>query len=221
MGDNAIDVLQNKHVMVVGLGGVGSFAAEALVRGGVGAITLVDNESYDLSNCNRQLFATTRTVGVKKTIAAKERLLCINPECKIQTFDLFYAQNAIPEHFFDTIDYVIDAIDTVRSKMDLIEETKRRNIPLISCLGTGNKLDPTAFRVSDIKNTKICPLARVIRSECRKRGIDSLKVVYSEEEPKGAVLEQNGRFAPASVSFVPGAAGLILAGEVIKDLIKE
>lgn len=221
LGEDKLILLQQSHVLVFGLGGVGGHAAETLCRGGIGSLTLVDCEKFDLSNCNRQIFATQSTVGKSKASTAKERLLSINPNCKITSHSLFYGKDPTPDGLFDGIDYILDAIDTVSAKMMLIEEAKKRNIPIISCMGTGNKLDPTQFRVSDIKKTKVCPLARVIRLECKKRGIDKLKVVYSEEEPISvSINNEHGRHAPGSVSFVPGVAGMIMAGEIIKDIIK-
>ena len=221
LSEEKVERLNNAHVLVFGLGGVGGHAAETLCRGGIGSLTLVDSECYDLSNCNRQIFATQETIGKIKTEAAKERLKSINPDCNIRTSSFFYGKDPTPDTLFNNVDYVLDAIDTVSAKMQLIEESKKRNIPIISCMGTGNKLDPTAFRISDIKKTKVCPLARVIRNECRKRGIEELKVVYSEEEPVSASIPAaGGRHAPGSVSFVPGVAGMILAGEIIKDIIK-
>lgn len=221
LGNDKLALLQQSHVLVFGLGGVGGHAAETLCRCGIGSLTLVDSEKFDLSNCNRQIFATQNTVGQLKTSAAKERLLSINPDCTIRTFSFFYGKDPTPDRLFDGVDYVLDAIDTVCAKMMLIEEAKKRNIPIISCMGTGNKLDPTQFKVADIKKTKVCPLARVIRAECKKRGIDKLKVIYSEEEPVSVTLgNDHGRHAPGSVSFVPGVAGMILAGEIIKDIIK-
>ena len=221
LGEAAIDQLRKSHVLVFGLGGVGGHAAEALCRGGIGTLSLVDSECYDLSNCNRQIFATLETLNKLKTEAAKERLLSINPNCKINAFPIFFGKDQTPDTLFEGVDYILDAIDTVSAKMMLIEEAHKRNIPIISCMGTGNKLDPTMFRVADIKQTKVCPLSRVIRSECKKRGISKLKVVYSEEIPTVAHFPtENGRHAPGSVSFVPGVAGMILAGEIIKDIIK-
>ncbi len=221
LGEESIHRLQKAHVLVFGLGGVGGHAAETLCRGGIGSLSLVDSERFDNSNCNRQIFATQETIGMPKTEAAKQRLLSIQPDCNVQTYSFFYGKDNNPDCLFDNVDYILDAIDTVSAKMNLIEEAQRRNIPIVSCMGTGNKLDPTRFRVADINHTKVCPLARVIRNECRKRGIKKLKVVYSEEEPVSAIIpSENGRHAPGSVSFVPGVAGMILAGEIIKDIIK-
>jgi len=221
LGKDQLDRLKNSHVIVFGLGGVGGHAAETLCRGGIGTLSLVDFECYEASNCNRQIFALIDTIGQEKSTAAKDRLLKINPDCRIKTYSFFYGKEPTPDCLFDGVDYILDAIDTVSSKMKLIEESKKRGIPIISCMGTGNKLDPTQFRVADIKKTKVCPLARVVRTECKKRGIDQLKVVYSEEEPiTASVTSEHGKHAPGSVSFVPGVAGMIMAGEIIKDLIK-
>lgn len=221
LGKKSVENLKNSHVLVFGLGGVGGHAAETLCRAGIGTLSLVDFETYDLSNCNRQIFATQETIGMDKTKAAKERLLTINPECNILTYSLFFDKEHAPIEIFKGVDYVLDAIDSVSSKMLIIKIAKEKNIPIISCMGTGNKLDPTAFRISDIKKTKVCPLARVIRSECKKAGISDLKVLYSEEEPvKTFVQTDNNKKVPGSVSFVPGVAGMIIAGEIVKDLIQ-
>lgn len=221
LGPDKLALLQNANVLVFGLGGVGGHAAETLCRGGIGGLYLVDSEKFDLSNCNRQIFATQNSINIEKTQAAKERLLSINPNCRIKTYSLFYGKDSTPEDLFNDVNYILDAIDTVSAKMMLIREAKKRNIPIISCMGTGNKLDPTQFRVCDIKKTKVCPLARVIRAECKKNGIENLKVVYSEEEPQSVFINSNyGRHIPGSVSFVPGVAGMIMAGEIIKDIIK-
>ena len=221
LGEEAMRILQGKKVLVFGLGGVGGHAAEALARGGIGNLVLIDGDVFDISNCNRQLFATRDAIGRKKTDVAKERLLQINPALSIEAHSFFYGKDPDPQGLFDGADYVLDAIDTVSSKLLLIETAKARQIPILSCMGTGNKLDPTAFQVSDIYETQVCPLARVMRTECRKRGIESLKVVYSREIPRACTADSsNGRHAPGSLSFVPGVAGMIMAGEIIKDLIR-
>lgn len=221
LGDEALNVLEHSHVIVFGLGGVGGHAAEALCRAGIGTLSLVDFECFELSNCNRQIFATRSTLGQKKTEAAKNRLLDINPNCKILPYSFFFGKDPLPEGIFDGVDYILDAIDTVSAKIALIEMAKEKKIPIISSMGTGNKLDPTAFCLDDLENTSVCPLARVMRTECRKRGLKNIKVVYSKEAPVPAAAEETlGKRAPASVSFVPGVAGMILAGEVIKDLAK-
>ena len=222
LGDEALSCLQKKHVIVFGLGGVGGHAAEALCRGGRGEITLVDSEAYELTNLNRPLFATHKTLGILKSEAAKARLLEIAPTCHIHCVNLFFTEETEPAGLFDGVDYILDAIDTVSAKLHLIRRGKELGIPVISSMGTGNKLDPTAFRVADLFQTKGCPLARAMRSQCRKLGIGSCKVVYSEEEPVKATLQTDGvHRAPGSVSFVPGVAGMILAGEIIKDLVRE
>lgn len=219
LGEKAIRKLEDSHVIVFGLGGVGGHAAEALCRAGIGTLSLVDSESFEISNCNRQIFATLSTLGKKKTEAAKERLLDINPNCKILPYSFFVGKDPLPEGLFDGVDYILDAIDTVSSKLSLIEIANEKKIPIISSMGTGNKLDPTAFCVDDLENTSVCPLARVMRSECRRRGLKNVKVVYSKELPKNAVASKtDGRHTPASISFVPGVAGMILAGEIIKDI---
>ncbi len=221
LGEDKLELLSRKHVLVFGLGGVGGHAVEALCRGGIGKLTLIDCESFDLSNCNRQIFATRETLGQRKTDVAKKRLFEIAPECSVKTLDLFYSAQTEPENLFDGVDYILDAIDSVPSKLHLIERANELQIPIISCMGTGNKLDPTVFRVCDLYQTKVCPLARKMRMECKKRGIDSLKVVYSEETPQKPANPKLGeKTVPGSVSFVPGVAGMILAGEIIKDLIK-
>ncbi len=221
LGETAIKKLEQSHVLLFGLGGVGGHALEALCRGGIGALSLVDAECIELSNCNRQILATRNHIGTRKIDAARERIISINPQCHVQSYQLFVSKDELPSNIFDGVDYIVDAIDTVSAKMLLIEEANKRNIPIVSSMGTGNKLDATAFRVTDIYKTKYCPLARAIRTECKKRQIKSLKVVYSEETPsKVLASSQFGRHAPGSVSFVPGVAGMILAGEVIKDLIQ-
>ena len=224
LGSSAMARLAQSHVIVFGLGGVGGHAAEALVRSGIGALTLVDSDTVALSNLNRQIFATRDTVGMDKVDAAAERLLRINPSCRITRIKLFYlpeTKDRIPLAGFD---YAVDAIDTVKGKLTIIQNAREAGVPVISCMGAGNKLDPTAFRVADLYETAVCPLAKVMRRECRKMGIDTLKVVYSTEMPHAP--EEDGaedappgrRQVPASAAFVPAAAGLILAGEVIRDL---
>ena len=225
LGDEAIEKLNHASVALFGLGGVGGYALEALTRAGVGQLHLIDNDSFSLSNMNRQILATRKTVGRPKVDAAKERVLDINPQAKVFTYPMFYTPETQDQLDFTKFDYVIDAIDTVSGKLALIQQAFRNSVPVISCMGTGNKLDPTAFQVTDISKTTMCPLARVMRRELGKRGIKHMKVVYSQEEPltpvgweeEAAALGK--RQIPGSVSFVPGAAGLILAGEVIKDLI--
>ncbi len=228
IGEEAVKKLNNSKVAIFGIGGVGSFIVEGLARAGVQNFILVDNDKVSLTNLNRQLIATTKTIGKLKVEVAKERILEINPNAKVEIFNEFF----IPETkgiLDKSIDYIIDAIDTVTAKIELVIRAKELNIPIISSMGTGNKLDPTKFEVTDIYKTSICPLAKVMRKELRARNIDSLKVIYSKEEPIKN-MEQNEfsdnveasaskKQIPGSVSFVPSVAGLIIAGEVVKDLI--
>lgn len=217
IGKENIEKLKNAHVTVFGVGGVGSYTAEALGRSGIGHLTLVDKDIVDITNINRQLIADTTTVGKSKVDVAKERLLKINPNLEVTTYQTFYDNTKVAELFSASYDYIVDAIDTVSSKISLVEEAYKRNIPIISCMGTGNKLDPTAFEVTDITKTSVCPLAKVMRKELKERGIPHLKVVYSKEIPQR--FDEEKKQTPASISFVPSVAGLILAGEVIKDLV--
>ena len=223
LGDAAMKKLSESRVAVLGLGGVGSYTAEALARAGVGELTVVDNDEISITNINRQLYALTSTVGMKKTQVAAERIKDINPECKVNIIDGFYLEENSADFFEGGYDYIADAVDTVQAKLSLAAESQRRGIPLISCMGTGNKLDPTLFRVSDISKTSVCPLCRVMRRELKARGINRLKVVWSPEQPikPGETAEESSRRAlPGSISFVPPVAGMIMAGEIIKDLIK-
>ena len=199
-------------------GGVGSYTIEALTRSGIGKITLIDNDVVDLTNINRQLIADTATIGKPKVEVAKERLLKINPNIEIITRQIFYDKTSKEKLLNTHYDYIVDAIDSVASKLSLVEEAYKRNIPIISCMGTGNKLDPTKFEIADISKTSVCPLAKVMRKELNKRGIHHLKVVYSKEEPHR--FDEENKRVPASISFVPSVAGLILAGEVIRDLLQ-
>lgn len=215
IGTVALEKLKKSHIAVFGVGGVGGYVVEALVRSGIGEITLIDNDTVKPSNINRQLIAAHSTLDLKKTEAYKERIKDINPEIKVNTYDIFYLPETKDEIDFSKFNYVVDAIDTVSGKLTIIEKCNVENIPVISSMGTGNKLNPTAFEISDISKTSVCPLARVMRRELKKRGIYKLKVLYSKEEP----LKQDSR-VPASISFVPSVAGLIIAGEVIKDLIR-
>ncbi len=212
LGEEGIEKLKNSHVLLVGIGGVGAAAGEALVRAGIGSITAIDNDTVNVTNINRQLIASNSTVGKKKTIAALEKWQDIAMNCNITVLDTFYSEEtAIP---LEEYDYILDCIDSVRSKLFLIQQATQAGVPIISCMGTGNKLDPTKLEVSDISKTSVCPLAKTVRVELRKRGINHLKVVYSKEEP---VIKSR---VPASVPFVPPVAGFIMAGEVIKDLCK-
>jgi len=219
LGLEVQEKLANAHIAIFGIGGVGSFASEAVARAGVGEITLVDNDTVSITNRNRQLTALHSTTGRAKVEVMKERILDINPRANVHALNMFF----MPETELDLtgFDYIIDAMDTVTAKLHLITQCNNSGIPLICSMGTGNKLDPTRFEVADIYKTSVCPLARVIRMECRKRGIPHLKVVYSKEEPRTPLPspEQKGtagRSAPGSVSFVPPVAGFILAGEAIK-----
>ena len=209
---------------VFGIGGVGGYTLEALARAGIGALDLIDSDTVSRSNINRQILATQSTVGMPKVEAGKKRVLDINPDCIVRTWEIFYTPETADQFDFTQYDYIVDAIDTVTGKLQLIQRAHECGTPIISCMGTGNKLDASAFEVSDISKTTMCPLARIVRKELGKRGIKHLKVVYSQEEalsPTGWEEEAKAlgkRQIPGSVSFVPGAAGLILAGEVIKDL---
>lgn len=219
IGIDNINKLKNSHVAVFGCGGVGSYAIEALARSGIGNLTLVDKDVVDITNINRQLIADTTTIGMPKVDVEKERLLKINPNLNITTYQMFYDASRADEILSTHFDYVVDAIDCVTSKINLVEECHKREIPIICSMGTGNKLDPTKFEVSDITKTSVCPLTKVMRKELSKRGIKHLKVVYSKEEPKR--FDETNKRTPASISFVPSVAGLILAGEVIKDIINK
>lgn len=215
IGKEAIKKLNKSKVAVFGIGGVGSYVVEGLARAGIGNFILVDKDEVDITNINRQIIATTKTVGKPKVEVSKERILEINPEAKVKIYQEFF----MPETegiLDDSIDYIVDAVDTVTAKIELVVRANKLNIPIISSMGTGNKLDPTAFEVADIYKTSVCPLAKVMRKELKARGVKKLKVVYSKEEP----IKQEERGVPASISFVPSVAGLIIAGEVIKDLSK-
>ena len=224
LGEDAIQKLNNSYVALFGLGGVGSYTAEALVRSGVGKILLIDSDVVSRSNINRQLCALQSTVGRYKVDVVAERLLDINPDLIIEKYYGFVLPENISDFAFDKFDYVIDAIDTVSAKLAIIQKADENNVPIISCMGTGNKLNPTALTVTDISKTTMCPLARVMRRELKKRGINHLKVVFSTEEPKAqkySVQSESNKIPPASVAFVPSVAGLIAASEAIKDLISK
>ena len=229
-GEEAIVNLSNKRVAVFGIGGVGGHVVEVLARSGVGAIDLVDHDVVSVSNINRQLIATFDTVGKKKIEVMKERILSIQPECKVTTWDLFYLPESSDKLPFEQFDYIVDAIDTVTAKIDLVLKAQEYNVPIISSMGTGNKLDPTKLVVTDIHKTSVCPLAKVMRRELKKRDIKHLKVVYSTEEAMTPlefasenqieIAEEGTRRAtPGSNAFVPATAGLLLGSEVVKDLI--
>ena len=216
-----MEKLAAARVAVFGVGGVGGYAVEALARSGIGAIDVIDNDTFAVTNLNRQILATVNTIGREKVDVAAERVKEINPECSVTAHRLFFLPETAGEINFDSFDYIIDAIDTVTGKIAIIESAQKAGTPVISCMGAGNKTDPTAFEVADIYSTSVCPLARVMRRELKKRGISSLKVVYSREEPvTPAICGGENKTVPGSIAFVPSVAGLIAAGEVIKDLIK-
>ncbi len=215
-GETGIENLKNSHVAVFGVGGVGCYAIESLVRAGAGEITVVDSDVFSVTNLNRQLFATRLTVGRKKVEVAKERILSINPNCKVNAIDKFVLENTINEIDFSSFSFVIDAIDTISGKLGIIKACKEYNVPIISSMGTGNKLNPSLFKVTDISKTKVCPLAKVMRKLLKERNISNVMVLYSEEEP----IKQ-GNSVPSSNSFVPAIAGLTLAGTVINILTEK
>ena len=224
LGSDRMEKLKKAHVALFGVGGVGGYAAEALARAGIGHIDLIDNDTVSLSNINRQIVATHATVGRLKTDVMKERILEINPEAVVTTYSIFFTPETENLFDFGSYDYVIDAIDTVTGKIGLVMAAAAAGVPIISSMGAGNKLDPAAFEVTDIYKTSVCPLARVMRTELKKRGIRKLKVVYSKEPPRKVAEAEDEpappgrRQVPGSISFVPSVAGLILAGEVIRDI---
>lgn len=221
-GADAMERLKNSRVAVFGIGGVGGHTAEALVRGGIGKIHIIDNDTISITNINRQIIATTSTVGRYKVDVMRERLLDINPDLEIEVSKTFLLPETADEFDFTRYDYIVDAIDTVSGKIALIEKAKKENVPIISSMGTGNKLDPTKLEISYLEKTSVCPLARVMRIEMKKRGIKKVKVLYSTEEAIKPLCttdeETNKRQIPGSTSFVPSCAGLIIAGEVLKEL---
>ena len=214
LGKENVEKLFDKHVIVFGVGGVGGYVVEALVRSGVGNISIVDNDVVNESNINRQIIAFHSTIGMQKVEVLKNRILDINPNCQVFVHNQFFLPENSNDFDFSIYDYVVDAVDTVTAKIEIIKKSKESNVPVISSMGTGNKLNPVGFKVSDISKTKVCPLARVMRNELKKRGISKVKCVYSEENP---VIQTK---TPASVAFVPPVAGLLIASEVIEDLIK-
>ena len=226
LGQTAVEKLHKARVAVFGIGGVGGYTVEALARSGVGALDLIDSDTVSISNINRQILATHSTVGMRKVDAAKARILDINPACRVRTYPIFYLPETADQFDFTQYDYIVDCIDTVTGKLQLVERAHEVGTPIICAMGTGNKLDASAFQVADISKTTMCPLARIMRKELKKRGITRLKVVYSQEEALTPEVDEEElartgkRQIPGSVAFVPGAAGLIIAGEVIKDLIK-
>ena len=215
LGIENVEKLFDKHVIVFGVGGVGGYVVEALARSGVGKISIVDNDVINESNINRQIIALHSTIGKQKVEVLKNRILDINPECQVFVHNQFFLPENSKDFDFSIYDYVVDAVDTVTAKIEIIKKSKESNVPVISSMGTGNKLNPMGFKVSDISKTKVCPLARVMRNELKKRGISKVKCVYSEENP---VIQTQ---TPASVAFVPSVAGLLIASEVVKDLCIE
>lgn len=239
LGVDAMNKLKNSRVAVFGVGGVGGYSVEALARSGVGAVDLIDDDKVCLTNINRQIIADVKTIGKYKVDVARDRILSINPRCKVTTYQCFYLPQNAKDFDFSQYDYVIDAVDTVTAKINLVMQANENRVPVISSMGAGNKLDPTAFMVSDIYKTDVCPLAKVMRRELKKRNIKKLKVVYSKEKPLVPIEDESiscrshcvcppgaerkctdRRAIPGSVAFVPSVVGLIIAGEVIKDLIK-
>lgn len=221
LGTEGVAALQQAHVIIFGVGGVGGYTAEALARAGVGKLTLVDADCVSNSNRNRQILALTSTIGKPKVEVAAARILDINPDCTVQTKQLFYGADTAAEVPLSGADYIVDAIDTVSAKLTLIAQAQQAGVPLLSCMGTGNKLYPEKLVFTTIEETTGCPLARVMRQECRKRGLYGVRVLYSTEAPRKATVpdtEGTGRHAPGSVSFVPGVAGLLLAGEIVRKL---
>ena len=239
LGVEAMNKLKNSRVAVFGVGGVGGYSVEALARSGVGAVDLIDDDKVCLTNINRQIIADVKTIGKYKVDVARDRILSINPRCKVTTYQCFYLPQNAKDFDFSQYDYVIDAVDTVTAKINLVMQANENGVPVISSMGAGNKLDPTAFVVSDIYKTDVCPLAKVMRRELKKRNIKKLKVVYSKEKPLVPIEDESiscrshcvcppgaerkctdRRAIPGSIAFVPSVVGLIIAGEVIKDLIK-
>lgn len=240
VGKEAMDRLANARVAIFGIGGVGGYVVEALARSGVGTLDLIDDDKICLTNLNRQIIATRSTIGKYKVDVAKARVLDINPKAVVNTYQTFYVPETAEQFDFSQYDYVVDAIDTVTGKINLVMQAEQTHTPIISSMGAGNKMDPTAFRVADIYKTSVCPLAKVMRRELKKRGIRKLKVVYSEEKPLTPIEDESisckshcvcppgtvrkctqRRQVPGSNAFVPSVVGLIIAGEVIKDLIRQ
>ncbi|MBO5776901.1 MAG: tRNA threonylcarbamoyladenosine dehydratase [Clostridia bacterium] len=220
VGTEAINVLRGAKVLVAGVGGVGGYAVEALARAGVGNIAILDSDNLHSSNINRQILATADTIGQKKVEVAKERILSINPECNVTTYDMFYLPENADKLPLDGYDFIIDAIDTVSAKLELIVRAKNLGVSIVSCMGTGNKLGYN-FEIADIKKTSVCPLAKVMRRELKARGINSLPVLYSKEEPIAPInpVVENGRHIPASISYPPAIAGLMIGGYVIRSIM--
>jgi len=220
IGTENLNKLKNQTIAIFGIGGVGSYIAEALARVGIGNLILIDNDLIDITNLNRQIHATHETIGKPKVEEMKKRIQAINPEAKVQAIQEFVTEKNIQEILNEKVDYIIDAIDTVKSKLEIINFAKQKNIPIISSMGTANKLDPTKLEVTDIYKTTNCPLAKIMRKELRKREISNLKIVYSTEQPKPSHQNQDGTQTLGSISFVPSTAGLIIAAEVVREIIK-
>lgn len=229
LGAPAMEKLKNSRVAVFGLGGVGGYAVEALARSGIGRLDLIDHDTISLSNLNRQILATHTTLGMAKAEAARRRVLDINPEATVMAYDTFFGPDTADCFDFTQYDYIVDAIDTVTGKLALIAQAKAAGTPILCCLGTGNKLDASKFQITDISRTSVCPLARIMRKECAKRGFQNVKVLFSTEEPRPSQMDaedlselpEGRRALPGSVAFVPSVAGLLIAGEVIKDLTND
>lgn len=224
IGQENLNKLKSSHVAIFGIGGVGSYVTECLARAGIGNISIFDNDIVDITNVNRQIIALHSTIGIHKVDIMKKRILDINPYANVNANICFYSKDNSGKFDFSMYDYIIDAIDTVSSKIEIISNAKQRNIKIISCMGTGNKLDPTKLEIDDIYNTSVCPLARIMRHELRKRKISNVKVLYSKEvpitlDPNHEVSETSKKFIPGSISFVPATAGIIIASEVVRDLI--
>ena len=223
IGNEKLELLKNKRIAIFGIGGVGGAAVEALVRAGISNIDLIDNDTVSLTNLNRQIIATINSIGKDKVDVMKERILSINPNCNVATYKCFFLPENSSEFNFSKYDYVIDAVDTVSAKIEIILKAKEANVPVISSMGTGNKLNPSMLEITDISKTSVCPLAKVMRYELRKRNIKNVKVVYSKEEPLTQVFQNKDQIkknVPGSTSFVPPVAGYIIASEVIKDFLK-
>ncbi len=221
IGEEKLQKLQNSHIIVFGAGGVGGYVIEALARSFVGAITVVDSDTLSRSNINRQILATQETVGKLKVDVAKERILSINPYCKVSVYDTFFLPENSSQFDFSQYDYIVDAVDTVSAKLELAKIAQDLKVPLISSMGTGNKLHPEMLEITDIYKTSVCPLARAMRNLCKRNGIKKLKVVYSKEEPRSVEQAfENSKAVPSSSAFVPAAAGLIIASAVVNDIIK-
>lgn len=219
LGQEAMDRLRHSHVAVFGIGGVGGYVAEALARAGIGRLDLIDHDKVSITNINRQIIASFDTIGKDKADVMKDRIMSVNPNAAVSVFKCFYLPENADAFDLGKYSYVVDAVDTVTAKIELAVRAKEAGVPVISCMGTGNKLNPFRFEIADIYSTSVCPLAKVMRRELRKRNIPRLKVLYSKEEPIKKYLSEQGRAVPGSISFVPSAAGLMIASEVVRDII--